>query len=165
MYYKVLTPHSLINHLFALSYLFYLLVRTIHTIPPSFMLYLLLSCTTYFLYIFFFSFVSNSFSISFSFTSDAFLIHLIQFSILEWFICVRVDTFCQFRKKKYNLSAFLFCSHTLSPNSIPSPPFVCQETEDVYTPLHLVPPTVAGLIASIENKYKINATNIRCLYR
>lgn len=40
-----------------------------------------------------------------------------------------------------------------------------QETEDVYTPLHLVPPTVAGLIQAIENKYKINATNIRYIYR
>jgi len=43
--------------------------------------------------------------------------------------------------------------------------YVRQETEDVYTPLHLIPPTVAGLIASIENKYKINASNIRYLYR
>ena len=37
--------------------------------------------------------------------------------------------------------------------------------QDVYTPLHLVPPTVHGLIGAIENKYKINATNIRFLYR
>ena len=36
-----------------------------------------------------------------------------------------------------------------------------QETEEVYTPLHLVPPSVPGLIGAIENKYKINATNIR----
>jgi len=43
--------------------------------------------------------------------------------------------------------------------------YVRQETEDVYTPLHLVPPTVPGLISSIENKYKINASNIRFLYR
>ena len=43
--------------------------------------------------------------------------------------------------------------------------YVRQETEDVYTPLHLVPPTVTGLISAIENKYKINATNIRYLYR
>ena len=43
--------------------------------------------------------------------------------------------------------------------------YVRQETEDVYTPLHLIPPTVTGLIASIENKYKINASNIRYLYR
>ena len=43
--------------------------------------------------------------------------------------------------------------------------YVRQETEDVYTPLHLVPPTVHGLITSIENKYKINASNIRFLYR
>ena len=40
-----------------------------------------------------------------------------------------------------------------------------QETEEMYTPLHLVPPSVPGLIASIENKYKINASNIRFLYR
>ena len=37
--------------------------------------------------------------------------------------------------------------------------------QDVYTPLHLVPPTVHGLINAIENKYKISATNIRFLYR
>lgn len=43
--------------------------------------------------------------------------------------------------------------------------YVRQETEDVYTPLHLVPPTVTGLITAIENKYKINACNIRYLYR
>merc|ERR1740128_989239 len=43
--------------------------------------------------------------------------------------------------------------------------YVRQETEDVYTPLHLVPPSVPGLISSIENKYKINASNIRFLYR
>ena len=43
--------------------------------------------------------------------------------------------------------------------------YVRQETEDVYTPLHLVPPTVHGLITAIENKYKINASNIRFLYR
>jgi transcription factor CP2-like protein len=43
--------------------------------------------------------------------------------------------------------------------------YVRQETEEVYTPLHLVPPTVAGLIASIENKYKISANNIRYIYR
>ena len=35
----------------------------------------------------------------------------------------------------------------------------------MYTPLHLVPPSVPGLISSIENKYKINASNIRFLYR
>ena len=42
---------------------------------------------------------------------------------------------------------------------------IVQETEEMYTPLHLVPPSVPGLIASIENKYKINASNIRFLYR
>ncbi len=31
----------------------------------------------------------------------------------------------------------------------------------MYTPLHLVPPSVPGLIGAIENKYKINASNIR----
>lgn len=43
--------------------------------------------------------------------------------------------------------------------------YVRQETEEMYTPLHLVPPSVPGLIASIENKYKISAQNIRFLYR
>jgi len=43
--------------------------------------------------------------------------------------------------------------------------YVRQETEEMYTPLHLVPPSVPGLISSIENKYKINASNIRFLYR
>ena len=44
-----------------------------------------------------------------------------------------------------------------------SPPLYILQ--DVYTPLHLVPPTVQGLIGAIENKYKISATNIRFLYR
>ena len=63
--------------------------------------------------------------------------------------------------------------------------YVRQETEEAYTPLHLVsleddplfsristnpvffqvPPTVPGLIRAIESKYKINASNIRFLYR
>jgi len=43
--------------------------------------------------------------------------------------------------------------------------YVKQETEDAYTPLHLVPPSVTGLIHAIESKYKINASNIRFLYR
>ena len=43
--------------------------------------------------------------------------------------------------------------------------YVRQENEEIYTPLHLVPPSVPGLISSIENKYKINASNIRFLYR
>ena len=54
---------------------------------------------------------------------------------------------------------------TLPPESVRIMVYVRQETEDVYTPLHLIPPTVTGLIASIENKYKINASNIRYLYR
>ncbi|CAB4057633.1 TFCP2 [Lepeophtheirus salmonis] len=43
--------------------------------------------------------------------------------------------------------------------------YVRQETEDAYTPLHLIPPTVTGLIRAVETKYKINANNIRFLYR
>lgn len=43
--------------------------------------------------------------------------------------------------------------------------YVRQETEDSYTALHLVPPTVPGLIRAIESKYKINAASIRYLFR
>lgn len=56
------------------------------------------------------------------------------------------------------------------PKLLPSPHerimiYVRQETEEAYTPLHLVPPSVPGLIRAIESKYKINARNIRYLYR
>ncbi|XP_072401779.1 protein grainyhead isoform X3 [Diabrotica undecimpunctata] len=43
--------------------------------------------------------------------------------------------------------------------------YVRQENEDVYTPLHVVPPTTAGLLNAIENKYKISPSNIINLYR
>jgi len=71
---------------------------------------------------------------------------------------------------KNTLSFNLFSESAKRPRLIPPVTerimvYVRQETEDVYTPLHLVPPTVTGLISAIENKYKINATNIRYLYR
>jgi hypothetical protein len=43
--------------------------------------------------------------------------------------------------------------------------YVRQDTETTYTALHLKPPTVQGLLTAIESKYKINARNIRFLYR
>ena len=43
--------------------------------------------------------------------------------------------------------------------------YVRQESEDVYTPLHVVPPTTVGLLNAIENKYKISASSINNLYR
>ncbi|KAJ8938291.1 hypothetical protein NQ318_020350 [Aromia moschata] len=43
--------------------------------------------------------------------------------------------------------------------------YVRQENEDVYTPLHVVPPTTLGLLNAIENKYKISASSIKNLYR
>jgi len=43
--------------------------------------------------------------------------------------------------------------------------YVRQENEDIYTPLHLVPPTVPGLARAIETKYNVSATAIRQLYR
>jgi len=43
--------------------------------------------------------------------------------------------------------------------------YVRQESEEVYTPLHVVPPTTTGLLNAIENKYKISATSISNLYR
>ena len=43
--------------------------------------------------------------------------------------------------------------------------YVRQETESAFTPLHLVPPTVPGLIRAIESKYKITASSIRYLYK
>jgi transcription factor CP2-like protein len=43
--------------------------------------------------------------------------------------------------------------------------YVRQDTETTYTALHLIPPTVQGLLKAIESKYKINARNIRFLYR
>nr|XP_023023836.1 protein grainyhead isoform X2 [Leptinotarsa decemlineata] len=43
--------------------------------------------------------------------------------------------------------------------------YVRQENEEVYTPLHVVPPTTTGLLDAIENKYKISASSINNLYR
>ena len=43
--------------------------------------------------------------------------------------------------------------------------YVRQENEEIYTPLHLVPPTVPGLARAIESKYNVSANAIRCLYR
>ncbi|KAF6215956.1 hypothetical protein GE061_000293 [Apolygus lucorum] len=43
--------------------------------------------------------------------------------------------------------------------------YVRQESEEVYTPLHVVPPTTTGLLNAIENKYKISASSISNLYR
>jgi len=43
--------------------------------------------------------------------------------------------------------------------------FVRQENEEIYTPLHLTPPTVPGLARAIESKYNVSASAIRYLYR
>jgi len=43
--------------------------------------------------------------------------------------------------------------------------YVRQENEEIYTPLHLVPPTVPGLARAIESKYNVSANAIRYLYR
>uniref|UniRef100_A0A1I8QEN9 Grh/CP2 DB domain-containing protein n=1 Tax=Stomoxys calcitrans TaxID=35570 RepID=A0A1I8QEN9_STOCA len=43
--------------------------------------------------------------------------------------------------------------------------YVRQENEDVYTPLHVVPPSTIGLLNAIENKYKISTTSINNIYR
>jgi len=43
--------------------------------------------------------------------------------------------------------------------------YVRQENEEIFTPLHLVPPTVPGLARAIETKYNVSATAIRYLYR
>ncbi|XP_070140697.1 protein grainyhead isoform X1 [Drosophila kikkawai] len=43
--------------------------------------------------------------------------------------------------------------------------YVRQENEEVYTPLHVVPPTTIGLLNAIENKYKISTTSINNIYR
>ena len=39
--------------------------------------------------------------------------------------------------------------------------YVRQENEEIYTPLHLVPPTVQGLARAIESKYNVSAAAIR----
>ncbi|XP_046662344.1 protein grainyhead isoform X3 [Homalodisca vitripennis] len=43
--------------------------------------------------------------------------------------------------------------------------YVRQDAEDVYTPLHVAPPTTTGLLNAIENKYKISTSSISNLYR
>ncbi|XP_071573029.1 uncharacterized protein Grh isoform X2 [Temnothorax nylanderi] len=43
--------------------------------------------------------------------------------------------------------------------------YVRQESEDIYTPLHVTPPTVQGLLNAIESKYKIASSSINNLYR
>lgn len=43
--------------------------------------------------------------------------------------------------------------------------YVRQEADDVYTPLHVTPPTVQGLLNAIESKYKIASSSINNLYR
>ncbi|XP_037888333.1 protein grainyhead isoform X5 [Glossina fuscipes] len=43
--------------------------------------------------------------------------------------------------------------------------YVRQENEDVYTPLHVVPPTTIGLLNAIESKYKISTTSINNVYK
>ncbi|XP_050422473.1 protein grainyhead-like isoform X5 [Adelges cooleyi] len=43
--------------------------------------------------------------------------------------------------------------------------YVRQDTEDVYTPLHVIPPTTQGLLNAIEAKYKISASSISNMYR
>lgn len=43
--------------------------------------------------------------------------------------------------------------------------YVRQESDDIYTPLHVVPPSTQGLLNAIENKYKISPSSISNLYR
>ncbi|XP_054277620.1 protein grainyhead isoform X2 [Macrosteles quadrilineatus] len=43
--------------------------------------------------------------------------------------------------------------------------YVRQDSEDVYTPLHVAPPTTSGLLNAIENKYKISTSSINNLFR
>ncbi|XP_011182316.2 protein grainyhead isoform X3 [Zeugodacus cucurbitae] len=43
--------------------------------------------------------------------------------------------------------------------------FVRQENEEIYTPLHVVPPTTIGLLNAIESKYKISTASINNIYR
>lgn len=40
-----------------------------------------------------------------------------------------------------------------------------QENEEVFHPLHLVPPSLLGLAMAIQNKYKLEAKNIRHIYK
>jgi len=54
---------------------------------------------------------------------------------------------------------------TLPPTDTRMVVYVRQENEEIYTPLHLVPPTVPGLARAIESKYNVSANAIRYLYR
>lgn len=40
-----------------------------------------------------------------------------------------------------------------------------QENESVYTPLHITPPTVQGLIRAVSDKYQIESVDIRFVFR
>ena len=54
---------------------------------------------------------------------------------------------------------------TVPPSDARMVVYVRQENEEIYTPLHLVPPTVPGLARAIESKYNVSASAIRYLYR
>ncbi|CAG0881525.1 unnamed protein product [Cyprideis torosa] len=43
--------------------------------------------------------------------------------------------------------------------------YVRQDGEDVYTPLHLYPPTVVGLLNAIQDKYKVAVSTIKHIFR
>ena len=43
--------------------------------------------------------------------------------------------------------------------------FVRQENEEIFTPLHVVPPTVLGIVRAISAKYQIDCVDIRYLFR
>lgn len=40
-----------------------------------------------------------------------------------------------------------------------------HENEEIYTPLHLIPPTLQGLAQAISEKYHIDETKISALYK
>ena len=43
--------------------------------------------------------------------------------------------------------------------------FVRQENEEIFTPLHVVPPTVLGIVRAVSAKYQIDCVDIRYLFR
>ncbi|XP_055323114.1 protein grainyhead isoform X2 [Sitodiplosis mosellana] len=43
--------------------------------------------------------------------------------------------------------------------------YVRQDKDDVYTPLHVVPPTTIGLLTAIEHRYKLSTSSINNIYR
>ena len=43
--------------------------------------------------------------------------------------------------------------------------YVKQENEDIYSALHVVPPSVNGLVSAISGKYQIEVADIRFLFR